>query len=182
MKLLTGSGVLALACLATVAGAPTDAAAQSAQPFPEGAKIAFVDVLRIARESTEGQAAATKVKALSDERITQLNDRIKGLQDQLQQLQQSTAPADDPARDALRSQIEQGQIELERARFEAQVEVQQLEQRLLTEFSRRLGPIIEDIAEERQLYLVLPFRSGFLWAHPGLDLTEQVMTRFNQSR
>ena len=116
---------------------------------------------------------------VSDQRITQLNDRLKGLQDQLQQLQQSTAPATDPARDQLRSQIEQGQIELERARFEAQVELQTLEQELLTDFSRRLGPIIERVADERQLHLVLPIRSGFLWAHPGLDLTDEVMRRFN---
>jgi len=175
--------VLALAGLAIPTGGEVRLSAQASQAqapaFPEGAKIAFVNVLRIARESTDGQTAAKRIKTVSDQRITQLNDRLKGLQDQLQQLQQSTAPATDPARDQLRSQIEQGQIELERARFEAQVELQTLEQELLTDFSRRLGPIIERVADERQLHLVLPIRSGFLWAHPGLDLTDEVMRRFN---
>jgi Skp family chaperone for outer membrane proteins len=175
--------VLALAGLAIPMGGEVRLSAQPSQAqapaFPQGAKMAFVNVLRIARESTDGQTAAKRIKTVSDQRITQLNDRLKGLQDQLQQLQQSTAPATDPARDQLRSQIEQGQIELERARFEAQVELQTLEQELLTDFSRRLGPIIERVADERQLHLVLPIRSGFLWAHPGLDLTDEVMRRFN---
>ena len=62
---------------------------------------------------------------------------------------------------------------------DAQIELQRLEQGLLEEFSQRLGPLIQQVAAELDLHLVLPIRTGFLWAHPGLDLTDEVMERFN---
>src|SRR5262245_24911359 len=46
-------------------------------PFPEGAKVAYIDIQRIIAESTEGKAASNKVKALNDKKVTELNEKNK---------------------------------------------------------------------------------------------------------
>jgi Skp family chaperone for outer membrane proteins len=157
-----------------------DARAQtSAEPFPPGARIAFVDVLRVARQSTEGRAAAAQLEALSDSRVEDLTARLKTLQARLEPGQ---APADEAGRLALRREIEQGELELRRALRDAQNEMVDLDERLRLDFSRRLGPIIRQVALDRQVHIVLPVQADFLWAHPGLDVTDEVMTRFNAGR
>jgi hypothetical protein len=45
------------------------------RPFPEGAKIAYVNIQRIASESAEGRAATAKVKALNDKKVSELGER-----------------------------------------------------------------------------------------------------------
>jgi Skp family chaperone for outer membrane proteins len=157
-------------------------AAQPAGEFPAGAKVAFVDVLRIARQSTEGQAAADQLKALGDKRVSELTNRGKALEAQLQQLQQSKAEPADPVRLKLRTDIENNQRDLVKARRDAEFELAELETRLTRDFSRRLGPVIQQVAAQRQLHVVLPVRADFLWAHPGLDITSEVMTRFNTAK
>jgi Skp family chaperone for outer membrane proteins len=156
--------------------------AQAAGGFPAGAKVAFVDVLRVARQSTEGQAAAAQLKALGDKRVSELTNRGKALEAQLQQLLQSKAGPTDPARLKLRTEIENNQRDLVKARRDAEFELAELEARLTRDFSRRLGPVIQQVATERQLHVVLPARADFLWAHPGLDITSDVMTRFNAAK
>jgi hypothetical protein len=43
-----------------------------AKPFPEGSKLAFIDVQRIATESSEGKAAATRITELQQKRTSEL--------------------------------------------------------------------------------------------------------------
>ena len=49
-------------------------------PFPEGAKIAFVVLQRIANESADGKAASGKIQALQQKKATELNEKNKQLQ------------------------------------------------------------------------------------------------------
>jgi Skp family chaperone for outer membrane proteins len=151
-----------------------------AQPaFPGGAKIGFVDVLRVARQSAEGKSAAAQFKALADKRVEELSAKGKALQAQLEQLQK--AGGDEAARATLRQQIQQAQTALAQTERDAQDDMADLEQRLIADFSRRLGPVIRDVATARQLHLVLPTAADFLWADPALDLTAEVMARFDKS-
>src|SRR5262245_20842986 len=52
--------------------APT---AQPPRPFPEGAKIAFVNVQRIAQESAEGKGFTAKINALREKKEKELADK-----------------------------------------------------------------------------------------------------------
>jgi Skp family chaperone for outer membrane proteins len=151
-------------------------AAQAA--FPAGAKIGFVDVLRVARQSAEGQTAAAQLKAMADKRVDELNAKGKALQAQLDQLQKSGG--DEAARASLRAQIQQAQTALVQAQRDAGDDMADLEQRLVVDFSRRLGPVIREVATSRQLHLVLPTRADFLWADPALDLTGEVTARLDK--
>lgn len=181
-RLIVYAGLATTIWLAGFTAASTVIGQSAQAAFPSGAKIAFVDALRIARQSTEGQAAAAQLKALSDKRVAELNEQGKQLNARLQELQQNQGGPADAARTKLRTDIEQNQNDLLKARRNAEIEMADLEQRLLSDFTRRLGPVIRDVANERQLHVVLPVRSDFLWAHPGLDITDQVLAKFNAAR
>ncbi len=45
------------------------------KPFPEGAKIGYVVLQRIANESAEGKAATTKIQALQQKKAAELQTR-----------------------------------------------------------------------------------------------------------
>jgi len=66
---------------APAAPAPAAQGAPAAEPaFPAGAKYAFVNIQRIAAESQQGKALSSRVQALNNQKVTELNDKNKSLQ------------------------------------------------------------------------------------------------------
>ena len=49
-------------------------------PFPQGAKVAFVNLQAIAQLSADGKSAATKVNAVAQKKQTEAADKAKLLQ------------------------------------------------------------------------------------------------------
>lgn len=150
------------------------------RPFPEGAKIAFVNIQRIASESAEGRASTTKVAALSQKKSTELGDKNKQLAANQQKLQQSGAVLSDAARAQLEKDVERLQVEIERAQQDAQTEIQDLQQELQAEFQKRLLPVIQQVVTERGLQMLFSQAdAGIIWADGGLDLTAEIIKRFD---
>jgi len=166
---------------AAQAPAPAAQAPQAAlRPFPEGAKVAFLNIQRLAAESAEGKAATTKVKALNDKKVQELADRNKNMQAAQQKLQQSGGVLSDAARGQLEKDIEKMQVEIQRFTQDAQAEVNELQQQLQAEFQRKLIPVINAVATERNLHMVFSQAdSGLVWADTGLDITGDVIRRFD---
>ena len=164
------------------AAAP-DAAPAPVVPFPDGAKVAFIDIQRIIGESKEGQNASNKVKALNDRKVNDLNEKNKSLQADQQKLQSGAAILSDAAREDLQRKIERQNTDIERATQDAQKELQDLQQSLQLEFQRRLNPILAEVAQEKGLQLVFSAGdAGLAWAHAGLDITADVIKKFDAKK
>jgi outer membrane protein len=150
------------------------------KPFPQGAKVAFINIQRIANESAEGRAATARVKALNDKKVAELSDKQKNLQAAQQKLQQSGSVLSDAARGGLEKDIERMQVEIQRYTQDAQAEVQELQQELQAEFQKKLLPIINGVATEKGLHMVFSqVDSGLVWAEGGLDITADIVKRFD---
>ncbi len=160
---------------------PAAAAAQPARPFPEGAKIAFINTQRIASESSDGKAATNKIRALNDKKVQELNEKQKQLQAAQQKLQSGGGVLSDAARGQLEKDIEKMNVDIQRFTQDAQAEVQELTQQLQADFEKKLRPVIAAVAQERGLHLVLGPESGIIWADGGLDITPDVIRRFDQA-
>ena len=165
---------------------PAPAAAQPAPApapvakFPEGTKFAFINIQRIANESAEGKVATTRVQALNQKKVTDLNERNKALQADQQKLQSSGGVMSDNARAELEKKIERQQVDIQRAQQDAQQEVQELQQQLQNEFQAKLMPIVQQVFNEKGLQILFSAGdSGIVWADPGLDITEDVIKRFD---
>ena len=151
------------------ADAPT-APAPPPAVFPEGAKVAYLNIQAVAAESIEGKGYAAKVQALQQKRQKELDERTKTLTGLQQKLQQGANAMSEAALADLNKQVEKLQVELQRAQQDAQSEIQDLTQLLQTEFQRKIMPIIEQVAQKRSLHLVFSTDAGIVFANPGLDL------------
>jgi Skp family chaperone for outer membrane proteins len=155
------------------------AAPQPPRPFPEGAKIAFMNIPRIAAESAEGKASTAKVNALREKKLADLNTKNKQLETAQQKLN-SGGLLSEEARAATQKEAERLQVEITRLQQDAEAEMQDLQQQLQLDFQRKLSPIIQQVAVEKGLHLLLSQTdAGMVWADSGLDLTGEIIKRFD---
>jgi outer membrane protein len=156
------------------------APAPTPRPFPEGAKFAYVNIQRIASDSTEGKAATAKVQALVQKKQAEANEKNKALQADQQKLASGASVMSEQARTELEKKIERQNVELQRATQDAQQEVQELQQELQNEFQRKLLPIVQQVAQQKGIQVLFSaVDAGIIWADPGLDLTTEVIKQFD---
>ena len=148
-------------------------------PFPEGAKVAYVDVQLIANESIEGKGYAAKVQALNQKRSGELAEKNKALQASQQKLSQGANAMNESAQALLQKEIERQQVEIQRFTQDAQAEIQDLQTQLQAEFQKKIMPIIEQVAVKQGLFMVFSRDAGIVWANRGLDLTAEVIKAFD---
>ena len=162
---------------------PPAAQPQPQRPFPEGAKIAYLDIQRVAAESAEGKVSTARVQALNQKKVAELNDLNKRLLADQQKLQAQGAMLNEAARAELERAIDRQQKELQRSQQDAQEEVQQLQTDLQNTFQGKLYPIIQQVVAEKGIEMLFSQRdSGIVFANPALDLTADVIKRFDAAQ
>lgn len=150
------------------------------RPFPEGAKVAYIDIQRIAAQSAAGRVSSDKVQALVKQKQAEAASRAKSLQDKQQKLQQSGSVMSDEARDKLQKEVQQDQIDAQRFQQDAQRQVQELQQELQQQFEKKLMPVIEAVVNEKGVQILLSRGdAGIVWANPDLDLTDEVIRKLD---
>lgn len=148
----------------------------SAQPVPT--RIAVIDVQRVLGQSTAGRAATAKIKQLQESRMS----RAKVLDEELRKLttQLSAAGATPARRVQLEGQIAEKRIAMQRFAEDADKEIGSTRDRELLALETRIKPIVDAVGKELQLAVIFnKFESGLVYANPGLDITDTVITRFN---
>lgn len=159
---------------------PAQPAAQPPRPFPEGAKIAYFNIQAIANNSAEGKVATSKVKALNDKKVTELNDKNKQLQTAEAKLQKEGGVMSDAARGQLEKEIDRLQKEIQRFTQDAQAEIQELQEQLRQQFEMRVQPVLEEVRKEKGLHFIFNGPdSGLVAADPGLDISADVIKRLD---
>ena len=150
------------------------------KPFPQGAKVAFVNLQAVFQLSADGKAAATKVQSLTSQKQTQIAERQKLLQANQQKLQTGGTLMNEQARAQLEKEIEKLTRELERFQQDAQAELNDLQQELNDSFQKKLFPVLQKMAEEKGLHMLFSAAdAGLIWADEGLNLTEEAVKRLD---
>ena len=166
---------------ATPAPAPAAVPAAPPAPFPAGAKIAYVNLQQIANLSAEGKSLTAKVQALMQKKQNEAAAKSKALADAQQKAAQSGALMSDTARAALDKDIERMNVEGQRFQQDAQAEINELSQQLQNEFQQKLFPILDLVAKEKGIDLLLSAAdAGMVWAAPGLDLTMDAVKKLDE--
>jgi Skp family chaperone for outer membrane proteins len=150
------------------------------KPFPQGAKMAFVNLQAVFQLSADGKAAAAKVQSLTSQKQAQIAERQKVLQANQQKLQTGGTLMNEQARGQLEKDIERQQRELERFQQDAQAELQDLQTELNDGFQKKLFPVLQKMAEEKGLQMLFSAAdAGLIWADEGLNLTEEAVKRLD---
>ena len=148
--------------------------------FQDGLKYAYLRVDVIAANSVEGRAANEKVKALNDQKVRELNEKNKALQAAQQKLDQGGSVLSDVSRAQLQTEIERQQRDIQRFTEDAQQDVTALQQQLQEDFQRKLNPVVDRVAKEKQVHMIFSAAdSGLVWADPTMDLTADVIRAFD---
>jgi outer membrane protein len=165
---------------AAPAAQPAPAPATPPRPFPEGAKIAYVKVQRIATESSEGQAATKRLTALREEKEKDLVSRNQKFEEARKRLETSASVLSESVRTTQQKDVERMQTELQRATQDAQKAVEDLQNELQLEFQRKLLPVLSEVSAAKGLHMVFSsMDSGVVWADPGLDITTDIVKRLD---
>jgi outer membrane protein len=150
------------------------------RPFPEGAKVAYCSLNVIAQQSKEGQAAFQRVKTLQESKLKAIQDKTKQMEAD-QALINSPSVADDK-RAGLQKEVTRLETEIQRMQQDAQNEVNELQQELQVTFGNRVMPIIEQLAKEKGLHMILRIEeAGIIWVDTGLDLSGEIVKRLDAS-
>lgn len=181
-------GMLTL-LVATPALAQTPAPAAPAEapapprPFPEGSKVAYVVLQRIANESAQGKAATGRIQALQQQKASELAEKNKQLQGAQQKLEKEASVLSSTATGELQKQVERLQVEIQRYTQDAQAEVQELQQQLQQEFQQRLEPVLQELGREKGLHFIFNGPdAGLVWADAALDISDEVIKKLDAAK
>jgi outer membrane protein len=151
-------------------------------PFPEGAKFAFIDIQAVASNSAEGKAATAKLDELRKKKNSELLAKQNALKAMQEKLSSGGSVLNDAARSQLEKDIEKANRDMQFAQQDAQTEVTDLTNQLQGEFQDKLNPVIEQLRVDKGLLMIFSIRdSGVVAAEPGLDLSAEVIKRFDSA-
>jgi Skp family chaperone for outer membrane proteins len=149
-------------------------------PFPQGAKVAYVNLQAVAQLSVEGKAANAKVQELTKKKQAEIAEKTKALQASQQKLQTGGSVMNDQARAALEKEIDRQTRELERLQQDAQADLNELQQELQAEFQKKMFPVLQQLSIEKGLHLLLNVPSEtVIWGADGLDLTLEAVKKMD---
>ena len=166
----------------TPAPATQSPAAEKVVPFQTGLKYAFVDLGLVAQNSAQGKAFNSKVQALQEQKVKELQARDKALKDAQEKLEKGATVLNDQARAGLQTEIERLQRDIQRYTEDAQAEIQTLTQQLQQQFYALLTPVISQVAAEKQVHFIFDAaQSGLVWADPSMNLTADIVKALDAS-
>jgi Skp family chaperone for outer membrane proteins len=160
------------------------AAVQPASPLPTGAKIAFVNLQVVFSESELGKAGQARWKMFNDKLFAGLSARDKEIQGLTDKIKTQQSVAGDAVLAAWNQDLSRLQREAQFARQEAQIQSDQLQQEVLSEFSKKVQPVIDALRVEKGLHAIVGVQgdgSGMtlLSSDPGMDLSAELIKRLN---
>jgi len=150
------------------------------EPFPVGAKVAFINPQAILQQSADGKAAIARINALIQKKQKEGEDKAKLLQGNQQKLQTSGSVMNEAARSQLEKEIDRQQKEIERFQQDAQAEINDLQQEVQNDFLKKVNPVLEQVAKEKGVEIVLNAEAQiFAWANMGLDLSPDIVKKLD---
>jgi outer membrane protein len=170
------------------APAPPAAAApapkpEAPRPYPEGAKIAYIDIQAVAANSVDGKAASARIQELQKKKMAEITEKNKALETAKTKQATGATIMNDQARLALEKEVDKLTREVQFLQQEAQSDSQALQAELQVEFQRKLNPVLEQIGKEKNLHLLVDINNaGAVWVDTGLDLTGEVIKRLDAAR
>ena len=156
---------------------------EAPRPYPEGAKIAYIDIQAVASTSVEGKAATGKLQELEKKKVAEITEKNKALETAKTKQSTGASIMNDSARLALEKEVDKLTREIQFLQQEAQSERQALQAELQVDFQRKLNPVLEQVGKEKGLHMLVDINNaGAVWVDTGLDLTGEVIKRLDAAR
>ncbi len=179
LRVMFSSLVALSACLLVANGAA------EAQQKPAAVKIGYVDLQRALNEVGDGKAAKAKLKKMFDERQKKLDasqEELKKFKEKLEGEIKGNLLTEDKKREKM--------MEYQRSFYELQVTYTKLQKELTESEAKetkkiftRFQTILKDIGLASGYTMIFEkTESSVLWAPADLDLTDQLIQRYNSGQ
>lgn len=140
-------------------------------------RIGYVKMSRLLSESAEARQWAAKIETLRQERQRDLTAQERDLQQTRIALAQTGGLFSASKRATLQQQEARQRAELERSTRQAQADIQALQRQMQDTLRGEWNAILDDLAKERGLEMVVNQETTVVWAPSGQDLTDLVLKR-----
>lgn len=171
--------VRALLTLVVAGGIAGTATAQEA-PSRDSVKIAVIESERIVAESAEGRAALESLRELREQKMEEgqrLQQEITSLR---QRIDEGGNALSEDRRDELRKEYEDKVIAFRRFQDDADRELSKRRDETLAKIEKEVLEVIHEIGREGDYTIIMnKFQSGLVYADDAIDITDQVVERFN---
>ena len=151
-----------------------------ALPAAAQTKIAVIDVQRVVAESDPGKESLQQLRTLQEQKITEgrnLQVELDALREQFNK-QRFTLSEEKLAE--MSGQVESRTIALQRFEDDATRELDEARRTALGRLEERIMPVIDEVGRERGLTLIFnKYQSGLVYADEAVDITDDVIRRFN---
>lgn len=170
---------LALACVILI---PLMAApALEAQVAGASVKVAVIDVGRLLEESAPGQKALERLKNLQEQKLAEGRAKQQEAQELQDRIAKGRMSLSEEKLAELRKELEDKLIQLQRFQDDADREFQKERRNSLEKIERQVMPLIQEIGDASGYTLIFnKYQSGLVFAQDEVDITDQVLARFNQ--
>ena len=147
------------------------------EPAP---RIAVLVPERIVENTARGKKLFAELDALRKS----LDDRIQAKRAEIQKLasQLQSPSISDAGKETIQKQLRDLDFEGKKIQDDSQMEFQRTQQRVVGQFQQELGPLVDDLAKEQKLQMVLTYQPGLVaymdqaW---GLSFTDEVGRRYD---
>ena len=156
------------------------AAPMFAQNTP--ARVAVIDVQKVLSQSTAGKAAYEKLKKVQDEKM----EKAKGMDEEMKKLDAEISSkrlslSEDKLAEMQKTLAEK-RISMQRYAQDAEREINEARDRELMALEARIKPVIDAMGKEMGLAAIFnKFESGLVYASDAIDITPEVIKRFNEA-
>lgn len=165
---------------ASVCAAVALVALVAAAPALAQVNVAVIDVQRVVSESDPGKEALQKLAGLRDAKAEEgqaLQQELQALREQFSKQQFTLS---EERLEELQKQIQDRGIALQRFEDDARRELEEARTKELGRLEQQIMPIINQIGQEQGLTLIFnKFQSGLVYADETVDITDDVIRRFN---
>jgi outer membrane protein len=172
------SRLASAALLATMLLMVRPAAAAKGQT--DDSLIGYVNIQRAIVEVEEGKRAKDKLKATFDVKQKALSDKEADLKKLKDAIDKESVVKDDAATRAKKQEFQQKLMDLQNVFMKEQKELQEEEAKQLAGITEKMKKVIQEIGEQGGYTLILEIQdSRLLFAKPHLDLTNEVIRKYN---
>jgi outer membrane protein len=169
------------AALAQVPAKPAEPVRPAPAPpplFPVEAKFAFLDFQRVASDSVSGKLATRILDELRQKKVGEIAVQNKALQALASK--RDSGALSGTALTQVAKDMDKLQREIQFTQQSAQAEMQQRESELMTDFQKRVTPVVAEIAKEKGLHAVFAADAAIaLYVHPAIDISTEVIKRLD---
>ncbi len=142
-------------------------------------RIGYVDLQRALNEVDEGKAATASLKKDFDQKQKQLNAKKAEFDKAQAEFEKQSVVMSEQARRDRGQDLERRARELQTLFVQLQKEISDRERDATKGIFERMSAIVREIAEAEGFTMVLDKNSGIVYAPPSLDLTNDLIRKYN---